>query len=175
MAISNTRNIVSVRYIERDTDELSLVLLGGSVALMDKRFRTSTADGAVVEFGLVRRALLAKVAAGLVRLEDICDAHPELLRAAKNIGRRTGETCPVCGDAELVEVTYVFGARLAAGGTCPTSRAELLKLERRDDPVQCYAVEVCVECSFHHLVRKWAAGGRRVRRPQVGQRKEVGE
>ena len=142
---------------------------------MDKRFRTSTADGAVVEFGLVRHALLAKVAAGTVRYEDVCDAHPELVRAAKNVGRRTGETCPLCGDVELVEVTYVFGARLPAGGTCPTSRADLLKLERREDPVQCYAVEVCVGCNFHHLVRKWAAGGRRVRRTQVVQRKEVGE
>ncbi len=143
--------------------------------LMDKRFRTTTADGAVVEFGLVRHALLAKVAAGLLRNEEICDAHPELLRAAKNLGRKTGETCPVCGDLELVEVTYVFGARLPAGGTCPSTRADLLKLERREDPVQCYAVEVCVGCSFHHLVRKWSAGGRRVRRTQVAQRKEVGE
>jgi len=141
--------------------------------IMDKRFRTTTANGAVVEFGLVRHALLAKVAAGLLRYEDICDAHPELMRAAKNLGRKTGETCPVCGDLELVEVTYVFGARLPAGGTCPGTRAELLKLERREEPVQCYAVEVCTGCSFHHLVRKWSAGGRRVRRP--AQRKEVGE
>ena len=49
--------------------------------LMDKSFRTSTADGAVVEFGLVRHALLAKLADGSLRHEDICDAHPELLRA----------------------------------------------------------------------------------------------
>ena len=132
--------------------------------VMDSSFRTSTADGAVVEFGLVRHALLAKIAAGTLRASDVCDAHPELLRAARNIGRRTGETCPVCCDVELVEVTYVFGARLPAGGTCPTSRAELLKLERRAEPVQCYAVEVCTGCSFHHLVRKWVAGGRTLRR-----------
>ena len=131
---------------------------------MDSSFRTSTADGAVVEFGLVRHALLAKIAAGTLRSSDVCDAHPELLRAARNIGRSTGETCPVCCDVELVEVTYVFGARLPAGGTCPTSRAELLKLERRAEPVQCYAVEVCTGCSFHHLVRKWVAGGRTLRR-----------
>jgi hypothetical protein len=141
---------------------------------MDKRFRTSTANGAVVEFGLVRHALLAKVAAGQLRCEDICDAHPELLRAGRNIGRKTGETCPVCSDAELVEVTYVFGARLPSGGTCPSSRADLLKLERREDPVQCYAVEVCVACSFHHLVRKWIAGSYRARRI-VNFVKEVGE
>jgi hypothetical protein len=40
--------------------------------------------------------------------------------------------------------------------------------------VQCYAVEVCVGCSFHHLVRKWAAGGHRSRR-SVSFVKEVGE
>src|ERR1700722_7950082 len=143
--------------------------------LRDKRFRTSTANGAVVEFGLVRHALLAKVAAGIIRYEDVCDAHPELLRAAKNLGRKAGETCPVCSDVELVEVTYVFGARLPSGGTCPSSRAELLKLERREDPVQCYAVEVRIGCSFPPLVRKWSAGGGRVRRVNAIERQEVGE
>ncbi|MGA2124200.1 MAG: DUF5318 family protein, partial [Acidimicrobiales bacterium] len=97
-----------------------------------------------------------------------------LLRAGRNLGRKTGETCPVCGDAELVEVTYVFGVRLPSGGTCPATRAELLKLERREEPVQCYAVEICVECSFHHLARKWAAGGRRSRR-RAPLAREVGE
>src|SRR5674476_1046851 len=83
--------------------------------VMDKSFRTSTADGAVVEFGLVRRALLAKVAAGVLRYEDICDAHPELLRAARNLGRSTGETCPVCYDVELVERPRFLAARRSSG------------------------------------------------------------
>ena len=130
---------------------------------MERWFASSSADGAVVEFGLVRRALLAKLASGVVRREDICDAHPELLRAATNLGRASGERCPVCQSRELVEVTYVFGARLPAGGTCPTTRAELSKFERREEPVQCYAVEVCTACHFHHLARKWSAGGRRRR------------
>jgi len=126
---------------------------------MSKDVRNSTADGAVVEYGLVRHALLSRIAAGILRREDICDAHPELVRAATNIGRKTGEQCPICDENELVEVTYVFGARLPAGGTCPLTRTELLKLERREEPVQCYAVEVCTSCKFHHLVRKWRAGG----------------
>lgn len=132
--------------------------------------RATTAVGAVVEYGLVRRAVLARVASGELDREDVCDAHPELLRAARNLGRATGEACPVCGGADLVEVTYVFGARLPAGGTCPATRAELLKLERREEPVACYAVEVCVACSFNHLARRWAAGGRRARdgRTRVG-------
>jgi hypothetical protein len=175
MAMSNMRPIISLRYIEGANKKNRWNFTVAVVSpVMNKSFRTSTADGAVVEFGLVRHALLAKLAEGLLRHEDICDAHPELLRAAKNIGRSTGETCPVCHDEQLVEVTYVFGARLPAGGTCPTSRAELLKLERREEPVQCYAVEVCVGCSFHHLVRKWIAGGRRARRA-LPQQKKVGQ
>jgi hypothetical protein len=125
--------------------------------------RKSTADGAVVEFGLVRAVLLQRLANGTLRREDLCDAHPELLRAATNIGRKTGETCPICDEKELVEVTYVFGAKLPPGGTCPLTRADLLRLERRAEPVLCYAVEVCTACHFHHLARKWAAGGVKAR------------
>lgn len=127
---------------------------------MSERLTGTTATGAVVEYGLVRRALLAELAAGRLSKDDVCDAHPELVRAATCLGRPSGERCPVCDEAPLRVVTYVFGARLPAGGACPPTRAELLKLERREEPVQCYAVEVCVACRFHHLARKWAAGGR---------------
>ncbi len=133
---------------------------------MDRGLGRSSADGAVVEFGLVRRALLARLAEGAISRDEVCDAHPELLRAARHLGRATGETCPVCDETELVEVTYVFGSRLPPGGACPTSRAELLKLERREEPVHCYAVECCTACSFHHLARRWSAGGRRARAPR---------
>jgi RNA polymerase subunit RPABC4/transcription elongation factor Spt4 len=138
---------------------------------MAKNLRTSTTDGAVVEFGLVRHTLLAKIASGALRAEEVCDAHPELVRAATNIGTPLEETCPVCSDAQLVEVIYVFGARLPAGGTCPLTRAELMKLQRRADPVQCFAVQVCTACKFHHLARKWMAGGlqqRATRAKKVG-------
>jgi Family of unknown function (DUF5318) len=128
----------------------------------------TTADGAVVEYGLVRRALVANYRAGRIRVEMLCDAQYDLIRAARSLGRKTGETCPICGDLELREVTYVFGAKLPAGGVCPRTRADLAQLERRDEPVQCYAVEVCVGCKFNHLARKWSAGGRRARRSASG-------
>lgn len=137
----------------------------GSLNFMKGKGRSTTAVSAVVEFGLVRRSLLASLASGQIQKDDICDAHPELLRAAKNVGRSTKENCPVCDENELVEVTYVFGARLPAGGTCPHTRAELLALERRADPVLCYAVEVCTKCHFHHLARKWQAGGMKSAKP----------
>lgn len=129
--------------------------------------RTSShksAGSAVVEYGLVRHTLVSRLAAGTIGRDEICDAHPELLRAARNLGRPAGERCPVCDEKDLVEVTYVFGARLPAGGTCPLTRAELARLERRAEPVQCYAVEVCTGCHFHHLARRWSAGGRSSRR-----------
>ena len=113
----------------------------------------------VVEYGLVRHALIEAVKSGRLRREDICDAHPELLRAAAHLGRPAGHDCPVCDSTNLKMVTYVFGAHLPPGGDCPPSVKELVKLEKRELPVQCYSVDVCLECHFHHLARKWNAGG----------------
>jgi hypothetical protein len=163
MARSNTRSTISVRYIERaDPCVGSAGTLVYSRAMAQRGSGTS-ADGAVVEYGLVRRALLLAVAQGTVGKGDVCDAHPELVRAATHLGRPSGERCPICEASDLVEVTYVFGAKLPPGGACPSTRAELGRLERREEPVQCYAVEVCTSCHFHHLVRKWLAGGRPAR------------
>jgi hypothetical protein len=118
----------------------------------------------VVEYGLVRHRLVEALRKGRVRREDVCDAHPELLRAAKHLGRPTDRQCPICDAEATVEVTYVFGAKLPPGGTCPSTAAELSRLERREEPVVCYAVEACTGCGFHHLARKWQAGGRSARR-----------
>jgi hypothetical protein len=118
----------------------------------------------VVEYGLVRHRLLESLRKGRVRREDVCDAHPELLRAAQHLGQPTERECPVCDAATTVEVTYVFGSKLPPGGTCPSTAAELSRLERREEPVICYAVEACTGCGFHHLARKWQAGGRTARR-----------
>ena len=90
---------------------------------------------------------------------DVCDAHPELLRAARNVGRPTKEVCPICDDGRLVTVTFVFGAKLPPGGRCPGTAAELKALCRRPEPVLCYEVEVCPACAWHHLMRKYPAGG----------------
>ena len=121
--------------------------------------------GARVEYRLARNAVVRDVRRGRLGREDVCDAHPELLRAARNIGSPTGEECPICESATVVEVTYVFGSRLPPGGHCPGSATELNRLRRRSEPVLCYDVEVCPECAWHHLVRKYPAGGRGSRGP----------
>jgi hypothetical protein len=113
-----------------------------------------------VEYRLVRDALVREVRRGRVVADDVCDAHPELLRAARNVGRPLPEDCPICGGERTVQVTYVFGAGLPPGGRCPGTPAELDRLRRRSEPVLCYDVEVCPGCAWHHLMRKYPAGGR---------------
>jgi hypothetical protein len=114
---------------------------------------------AQVEYRIVRNGLVREVERGRVLKDDVCDAHPELLRAARNVGRPTKEVCPICDDGRLVTVTFVFGAKLPPGGRCPGTVAELRALCRRPEPVLCYEVEVCPSCAWHHLMRKYPAGG----------------
>jgi hypothetical protein len=56
---------------------------------------------------------------------EVCDAHPELVRAAREVGQPTSEDCPICQDHTLVLVSYVFGPRLPAFGRCITTAKEL--------------------------------------------------
>jgi len=112
-----------------------------------------------VEYRLVRDGVVKDVERGRVPRSDVCDAHPELLRAARNVGRPTKDVCPICDDGRLVTVTFVFGAKLPAGGRCPGTAAELKALCRRPEPVLCYEVEVCASCAWHHLMCRYPAGG----------------
>lgn len=121
---------------------------------------TDTGRAAAVDFRLARNAVLSEVKRGRLRPVDVCDAHPELLRAAKNIGRPTSESCQVCDKAELVHVTYVFGPRLPSQGRCVDTAAEMRRLDRRPEDLACYVVEVCPACSWNHLVRRVPLGGR---------------
>jgi hypothetical protein len=106
-----------------------------------------------IDYRLARQALLAQYRAGRLARHEVCDAHPELRRAAREVGRPTSAECPVCEDDQLVHVSYVFGPRLPAHGRCVTSSAELAKLARRRGQFSCYVVEVCPSCAWNHLAR----------------------
>jgi len=86
--------------------------------------QTSPAGGQV-EYALARNAVVREYRRGRLSRLDVCDAHPELVRCARNLGDATGENCPICEDAVLVDVTFVFGARLPSGGRCVATKAEL--------------------------------------------------
>jgi hypothetical protein len=119
--------------------------------------QTSPAGGRV-EYRLARNAVVAEFRRGRLSKLDVCDAHPELLRASRHVGSAMGEDCPICETGGLVEVTFVFGSRLPPGGRCVSSAAELARYWRRKDPVVCYVVEVCPACAWNHLLRMYPAG-----------------
>jgi len=114
-----------------------------------------------IDYRLARQIVVDQFRSGRLSRIDVCDAHPELLRAARNVGDTTGEDCPICEESKVVLVSYAFGPRLPASGRCLTSRAQLAKLARHGTEFACYVVEVCPECSWNHLARTFRTGGRR--------------
>ena len=120
------------------------------------------ADGPVgqVDYRLARRAVLAEYRRGRLSRLDVCDAHPELMRAARNVGEATERPCPICTEADVVLVSFAFGSRLPPHGRCISDRRELARLSDRRDQVACYVVEVCPECAWNHLIRSYLLGRR---------------
>jgi hypothetical protein len=117
-----------------------------------------TGPGAI-DYRLMRRAIISEFKKGRLAQHEVCDAHPELVRAARNVGEATTEDCPICEDAQLVLVTFVFGPRLPAHGRCITTKAELAKLGKTaTSELACYVVEVCPGCSWNHLARTFLVG-----------------
>ena len=94
-------------------------------------FRPDTVRGSDVrgpgeiDYRLARHGVVSEFRKGRLARHEVCDAHPELLRAAREVGDRTSQDCPICADDQVVLVSYVFGPRLPAFGRCITSKAEL--------------------------------------------------
>ena len=109
-----------------------------------------------VDYRMARRATLRDVRSGLRSPADVCDAHPELLRAAKWIGEPQASDCPLCDDDALVHVTYVFpryGKTARRGQAIP--RDALRATVRKLGDLTVYTVEACRDCGWHHLVEKY--------------------
>ncbi|MGH9154276.1 MAG: DUF5318 family protein [Acidimicrobiales bacterium] len=132
-------------------------------------FRPQAVRGAIgagdlpgqIDYRLARNSIVKEFRRGRLSRLDICDAHPELLRAATGIGSPSSETCPICEEGPLVHVSYAFGGRLPPGGQTFTGARELDRVLRRSTPVSCYVVEVCPACGWNHLARTYVAARRR--------------
>lgn len=130
-------------------------------------FRPETLRGALdggrlagqVDYRLARNAIVSEFHKGRLSKLDVCDAHPDLLRAAINVGEDSREDCPICGEAKVRLVSYVFGPGLPPGGTCVSSRQEMSRLTRGAKDLACYVVEVCPNCSWNHLAQAFTIGG----------------
>jgi Family of unknown function (DUF5318) len=120
-----------------------------------------------IDYRLARRQRISAFRRGRIGRPDVCDAHPELVRAARNVGRATAEPCPICEGADLVHVSYVFGPRLPPSGRCVTSKAELRRLSQGGAELACYVVEVCPACCWNHLSRSFVVSPARPRRRSV--------
>lgn len=108
-----------------------------------------------IDYRLARQSIISEYRKGRLAQHEVCDAHPELRRAAQECADPTRQLCPICEDAYIVLVTYVFGPRLPAHGRCITKRSELRALSRRRGEFAAYVVEVCPECAWNHLARSF--------------------
>ncbi|MEM7093193.1 MAG: DUF5318 family protein [Actinomycetota bacterium] len=112
-------------------------------------------DRGHVDYRLARASTIAEYERGELDRAEVCDAHPELIRAAGQVGTPVPGSCPICArDGRMVHVTYVFGPRLPSHGRCISLRGELARLARRPGTHVAYVVEVCCACHWNHLVRR---------------------
>ncbi len=120
----------------------------------------------LVDYTLAKRAKLTELRGGRLSRTEVCDAHPELLRAARNVGESTLVLCPVCAESSLVHVTYVFGDALRQDSGRVWPRDGLAALHRSVEEFACYVVEVCTACYWNHLARRYLLGRRHVGQPR---------
>jgi hypothetical protein len=119
--------------------------------------RRRTPNLGIVDYTLAKRALLGDFRRGGLSRREICDAHPELLRAARSLGVVPDRTCPVCESAGLRLLAYVFAEGLRANNGRAFALAEALTIASAQRGGACYVVEVCLDCSWNHLSEAFLA------------------
>jgi hypothetical protein len=119
--------------------------------------RSRRAELGVIDYTLAKRALLRDARIGVIGMTDICDAHPELMRAAKYVGEPTSADCPVCGQVKLVLLAYVYGDGLREQNGRVWSIDTGLKMTAANPGASCYVVEVCTHCQWNHLREAFTA------------------
>ncbi|MEJ5187483.1 MAG: DUF5318 family protein [Candidatus Geothermincolales bacterium] len=107
-----------------------------------------------VDYSLMRRALIRDYYVGRVSRWDVCDAHPEISRIARNVGESTKTLCPICRKENLRLLYFVFGDELEQdnGRVFPT-RVIFQSLRSKYSRFTCHVVEVCIGCQWNYLIR----------------------
>jgi uncharacterized protein DUF5318 len=119
--------------------------------------RTPRTQLNVIDYTLAKRALLRDSQRGLQSVDDLCDAHPELMRAARHVGEPTRVDCPVCGKDKLVLLAYVYGDALKHENGRVWSLDTGLRMAAANPGACCYVVEVCRACQWNHLREAFTA------------------
>lgn len=124
-----------------------------------RRMPNNAASPGQVDFRLARSCVVNEFKKGRLSRQDVCDAHPELLRVARHCGEPSTIECPICAGGDVVFVSYAFGPRMPASGKVVENAREMAKLAGRSTELACYVVEVCTACSWNHLARMFPVGG----------------
>lgn len=119
----------------------------------------------VLDYILARRATLETIKNDALAREQVCDADPYLLRAAKHHGEQTERKCPMCAKSDLVHVTYVYGDDLGYLAGRVKKSDELPQMAHEYGHFRVYVVEVCVLCAWNHLQLSYVLGDGTPRRP----------
>ena len=120
----------------------------------------------IIDYSLQRRALLATLHnGGATHLDDVCDADPYTLRAAKHHGEVTEEKCPVCRREILTHLSYVFGDELGQFSGRIKTRGQIEEMARHYGEIRIYVLEVCQGCAWNHLVESYVVGDGVQRKP----------
>ena len=112
----------------------------------------------VLDYVLARRAVLEQIKHDALLREQVCDADPYLLRAAKFHGEPSGRKCPICRSKELIEVRYTFGDQLGQYSGRIKSTDELIEMQNEFGQFRVYVVEVCRNCHWNHLHLSYLLG-----------------
>ena len=104
--ISNVRNFPR-KLLLRGSGRVRDVLSPRSLA--QRRAGAGPEIAGQVDYRLSRNLVVSEFRKGRLSRQDVCDAHPELLRAAANIGEEVREDCPICEASKV--------------GWCPTPSA----------------------------------------------------
>jgi hypothetical protein len=120
----------------------------------------------VIDYTLQRRAKLSTVfKGGWTNLEDVCDADPYTLLAAKHHGEPTDVPCPICRKREMAHLSYVFGDELGQYSGRIKSTKDIEVMAHEHGEIRIYVVEVCTSCSWNHLVESYVVGDGVPRKP----------
>jgi Family of unknown function (DUF5318) len=112
---------------------------GYNAAVAMRARKRAEPDLGVVDYTLAKRALLRQVRRGILPVFDVCDAHPELMRAAKHVGQEIPRQCPVCERQQLRLLAYVYADDLKRdnGRVWELNQAISLAARRRGGASRC--------------------------------------
>lgn len=120
----------------------------------------------VVDHALSRRAAIDEWHRTGGLGSDACDAHPDLIRAARWHGETTDRDCPICRETQVVELRYVYGKELGAFSGRLHPRQEIRALALEHGVLRVFVVEVCGNCHWNHVVTSYVVGDGIPRRPK---------